>query len=84
VELLVDAGFDINALGRSDLPLEQKWQTALHTAVERDNAELARRLLALGADRSVRDRRFQGTPLDWAHHLGRPDFVELLTRGEPR
>jgi ankyrin repeat protein len=84
VELLVDAGFDVNALGRSDLPLEQKWQTALHTAVERDNAELARRLLALGADRSVRDRRFQGTPLDWAHHLGRPDLVELLTEGRAR
>jgi ankyrin repeat protein len=65
VDLLVGAGFDVNALGRSDLSLEQKWQTALHTAVERDNADLARRLLVLGADPDMRDRRFDGTPLDW-------------------
>jgi ankyrin repeat protein len=84
VDLLVAAGFDVNALGRSDLPLEQKWQTALHTAVERDNADLARRLLVLGADRSMRDRRFDGTPLDWAHHLGRPNLVELLTGDSAR
>jgi ankyrin repeat protein len=79
VGLLVAAGFDVNALGRSDLPLEEKWQTALHTAVERDNAELARRLLDLGADCSMRDLRFDGTPLDWAHHLGRPNLVALLS-----
>lgn len=84
VDLLVGAGFDVNALGRSDLPVEQKWQTALHTAVERDNADLARRLLVLGADRSVRDRRFDGTPLDWAHHLGRSNLVELLTGDSAR
>jgi ankyrin repeat protein len=84
VDLLVGAGFDVNALGRSDLPLEQKWQTALHTAVERDNVDLARRLLDLGADRSLRDRRFDGTPLDWAHHLGRPDLAELLTADSAR
>jgi ankyrin repeat protein len=84
VDLLVGAGFDVNALGRSDLPVEQKWQTALHTAVERNNPDLARRLLALGADRTVRDRRFDGTPLDWAHHLGRPALVELLTGDSAR
>jgi ankyrin repeat protein len=79
VELIAAAGFDVNALGRSDLPVEQPWQTALHTAVERGNAELARRLLALGADRDARDARFNGTPLDWAQYFGNSELVAMLT-----
>jgi hypothetical protein len=82
VKLLVELGFDVNAMARSDLMLEQPWQSALHTAVERDDAPLARRLLELGADATLRDRRFDGTPLDWARHLGRPELVALLTAGE--
>ena len=72
------AGFDVDALGRSDLPLEQPWQTALHTAVERDDEGLLRRLLELGADPAVRDRRFDGTPRDWAGHLGRAALARVL------
>lgn len=78
VELVAAAGFDVNALGRSDIPIEQPWQTALHTAVERGNAGLARRLLALGADRDIRDTRFAGTPLDWAEHFADAELVALL------
>ena len=79
VELLVELGFDVNALARSDLMLEQPWQSALHTAVERDDEPLARRLLALGADPNLRDRQFDGTPLDWAQYFGRPWLAALLT-----
>lgn len=75
---LVAVGFDIDALGRSDLPVEQPWQTALHTAVERGDLALVRELLELGADPTVRDRRFDGTPADWADHLGRPAISALL------
>ncbi|GAA1457609.1 ankyrin repeat domain-containing protein [Williamsia maris] len=78
VELLAEAGFDINALGRSDLPVADRWQTALHTAVERDDAAMIGRLLELGADRSVRDARFDATPAQWADHLGHDDLVELF------
>jgi len=78
VELLVATGFDVNALGRSDVPHEQAWQTALHTAVERDDEPVLRRLLELGADPAVRDRRFGGTPRDWAAHLGRPALGRVL------
>ncbi len=81
VELLVELGFDVNAFARSDLMLEQPWQSALHTAVERDDAPLARRLLELGADPTLRDRRFDGTPFDWARHLGRAALVDLLAYG---
>lgn len=81
VELLLDAGFDIDALGRSDVPVEQPWQTALHAAVERDDAPLVQLLLARGADPSIRDARFDSTALEWAEHLGRQHLVPLLGEG---
>lgn len=82
VALLVQAGFDVNAFARSDLMIEQRWQTALHTAVERDDEPLARRLLDLGADPDLRDHRFDGTPLDWARHFDRTALVALLSTRE--
>jgi ankyrin repeat protein len=68
VELLVELGFDVNAMGRTDIPSDQPWQTALHKAAGDGNAELATALLRLGADPGIRDARFDGTPLDWARH----------------
>jgi hypothetical protein len=76
--LLVASGWDVNALARSDVPVEQPWETALHTAVERDDPELVRRLLALGADPQRHDRRFDATPAEWAAHLGRGDLLPLF------
>ena len=78
VELLVRVGFDVNAFGRTDLLVEQPWETALHTAVAVDDVQLARLLLDLGADPTLRDQRFNGTPRDWAEHLGRPELTRLL------
>ncbi|WP_188486078.1 ankyrin repeat domain-containing protein [Williamsia phyllosphaerae] len=78
VELLVESRFDIDALGRSDLPVSEPWQTALHTAVERDDAAMIMRLLELGADASVRDVRFDATPAQWADHLGHDDLAGLF------
>ena len=78
VELLVAAGFDINALGRSDAPIDQPWESALHVAAQRGDRSLALRLLDLGADPGLRDKRFDATPLDWARHFEQPELVELL------
>jgi hypothetical protein len=50
VELLVSAGFDVNARGRIDLPRDDPWETGLHRAAKSGDVELARTLLALGAD----------------------------------
>ena len=83
VRLLVELGFDVDALGRQDIPLEQPWETALHHAAGEGKLELARLLLELGADPAVRDARFQTTPLGWAEHLGQPALVELLTPVTP-
>jgi hypothetical protein len=78
VELLVELGFDVNAKGRTDMPSDQPWQTALHKAAEDGNLELARTLLRLGADPGIRDARFDSTPLGWARHFGRQALVDLL------
>jgi ankyrin repeat protein len=78
VELLVAAGFDINAMGRSDLPSNERWHTALHAAAEKGNLELAQRLVELGADPTIADKHYKSTALGWARHFDHPALVELL------
>jgi ankyrin repeat protein len=78
VELLVAAGFDVNARGRTDIPVEQPWHTALHGAAESGDVELARTLLQLGADPDIHDERFDSTPLGWARHLDHGEVADLL------
>ena len=78
VGLLVGLGFDVNAKGRTDVPSDQPWQTALHAAAERGDVELARTLLRLGADPDLRDKRFDSTALGWARYFGQAALVELL------
>jgi Ankyrin repeats (many copies) len=80
VALLAELGFDVDALGRGDAPVEQGWETALHQAAYRGDLELARLLLGWGADTGVRDARFDATPLDWARHFDRQAIVELLSQ----
>jgi len=78
VELLAELGFNVNAMGRTDVPSDQPWQTALHKAAEDGNLDLARTLLRLGADPQVKDARFDGTPLDWARYFGQDALAGLL------
>jgi ankyrin repeat protein len=80
VALLVELGFDVNARGRGDAPVEGGWETALHQAAFRGDMKLARLLLALGADPGIRDQRFDATPLDWARYFNRHAIVELLSQ----
>jgi ankyrin repeat protein len=83
VELLVSAGFDVNALGRSDVPSNDPWHTALHVCAENGNLALAQRLLELGADPNIADKHYKSTPLGWARYFDQPalvDFLEPLTR----
>jgi ankyrin repeat protein len=84
VELLVSAGFEVNALGRSDVPSNDAWHTALHVAAENGNIALAQRLIELGADPNIADKNYKSTPLGWARYFDQQDLVELLepiTRG---
>lgn len=61
LRLAVKHGFDVNALGRADAPVEQPWQTALHSAVERSDQAMVDVPLELGADPSIEDARFNAT-----------------------
>jgi ankyrin repeat protein len=78
VDLLVTAGFDVNALGRSDIMSNQPWHTALHVAAENGDLALARRLTELGADPNIVDKHYQSTPLDWARHFDQAAVADLL------
>jgi hypothetical protein len=76
--LLAELGFDINAYGRGDAPIDEPWETALHHSAGTGNLALTRRLLDLGADPNLRDQRFNATPLGWAQHLNQVATAALL------
>jgi Ankyrin repeats (many copies) len=78
VTLLAELGFDVNARGRGDVPVEQSWETALHQAVANGDQPMAELLLSRGADPDLHDTRFNATPLGWARHLDQPALAELL------
>lgn len=78
IPLLLGHGFDIDALGRQDLAVEQPWETALHFAAGEGDLGLAHLLLDAGADPNVRDGRFDATPLGWAENFAHRELLELL------
>ncbi len=85
VPLLAELGWDVNARGRADAPVEQEWETALHAAAGDGEIDAARMLIELGADPGIRDARFRATPLGWAEHFGHQamaDYLRPLTTAE--
>jgi ankyrin repeat protein len=80
VGVLVDLGFDVNALARSDVPVEDAWESALHAAAGAGDVEMVRLLLRLGADPNQRDARFDATPLGWAQYGDHQSVVAVLER----
>ena len=68
LEMILDAGLDVNALD------ETGRETLLHAAAWRDRIDIARMLLARGADPSIRDKDGK-RPLDYAQS---PEMRMLL------
>jgi hypothetical protein len=66
VRITLAAGADANAF----LPVHAH-ATALHQAADGDRVDLIELLLQHGARTDQRDTLWNGTPLDWAIHLGR-------------
>jgi ankyrin repeat protein len=54
--------------------------TPLHDAIRLNDRELVERLLAAGADLTIRDSQWHGRPLDWANALNRPRLAALIER----
>ncbi len=69
VALLIDLGFDVNAVNRT---------APLHEAAMRGNLEIIRLLIEHGADPNTRDRSYDATPAGWAEHHGETDAKEYL------
>jgi ankyrin repeat protein len=74
VEWLLDHGADPNA----------RWLhwdaevTPLHMAAWSGSTEIARTLLAAGADPTIRDSKHDGGAIDWAEYFGWPALRQLL------
>ncbi|HXR66760.1 MAG TPA: ankyrin repeat domain-containing protein, partial [Ktedonobacteraceae bacterium] len=52
--------------------------TPLQIAIERDDLELAKLLLTVPNDLSLKDTVFQATAMGWAHHFQRTEIIALL------
>jgi ankyrin repeat protein len=52
--------------------------TPLHMSAWGDGTEIARMLLAAGADPSIRDSRHDGDAIGWAEHFGRAEIRKVL------
>ena len=78
--MLIDLGVDLNAFGP---PGFHPHGTALHHAVDSGSLEAVRLLVEAGAELGMKDKVHQGTPLDWAVHLQRPEIAAYL-RGKGR
>ena len=65
---LIAAGVEINAFNPDGY---HSHSTALHSAVDSGSADAVDVLLDAGADRTIRDTLFDGTPDDWFQYLNR-------------
>jgi peptide-methionine (S)-S-oxide reductase len=75
VTLLLNSGARINRFS----PLGgHSHATPLHQAVASGQENIVRLLVERGADWTMRDIRYDGSPLDWAEHLGHTRIADYL------
>jgi hypothetical protein len=79
VALLIDLGFDVNAINRVDRYHES---APLHEAAATGNLEVIELLLAHGADPDLRDGSYHSTPAGWAEHSGHREAERYLRARE--
>jgi len=76
--LALAAGADVNA----HLPLHAH-STALHQAAADNSISMIALLLAAGADPTIRDKLWNGTPLGWAEHGRHEAAIAVLRPATP-
>jgi hypothetical protein len=81
LRLLIDRGLDLHAWSPAGL---HPHGTPLHHAVSSGSLDAVQVLVEAGADLGTRDRVHQGTPLDWADHLQKPEIAAYLRAAEER
>ena len=74
VKWLLDHGADVNGMW----PHWDAEVTPLHLAACQGHADMVRRLLAAGADRTIRDSKHDASPIGWAEHFRHPEIVKIL------
>jgi ankyrin repeat protein len=79
VRRLLELGAGVNVRGTFGGPGHGVGTTALHHAAESGHLAVIEVLLAAGADRTVEDELYGGTPAGWAAHNGRAAAAELLS-----
>jgi ankyrin repeat protein len=75
VRFLLDAGADPNRYNPDGMHTHS---TPLHQAVLRGHEAVVKLLVERGARLEIRDKVWNGTPLDWALHGGRAAIAEWL------
>lgn len=76
---LLAAGADLNSFCPEGF---HPHSSPLHQAVWSGSEETVKILLSGGADRTIKDTIWQGTPLDWAKHAGLGSVVQILSGPE--
>ncbi|HTS36154.1 MAG TPA: ankyrin repeat domain-containing protein [Candidatus Solibacter sp.] len=79
VRLLLDAGEDPN---RYNPVRGHSHSTPLHQAAGYGPMELVQLLVERGARPNIKDIMWQGTPADWARHMGRTEIEKYLREKE--
>jgi ankyrin repeat protein len=79
VQRLVALGADVNQRATFGGPAHGEGVTALHLAAQTGRLDTIRALLDLGADPTIKDDLYAGTPAGWAEHGGHADARDILS-----
>lgn len=79
VRWLLGAGAEVNQRATFGGPTHGQGITALHMAAEAGRTTTVDILLDAGADKTLRDDLYNGTPAGWAEHGGHPEIAAMLT-----
>lgn len=78
VHWLLDHGADVNQRATFGGPGHGQGVTALHLAVQNKNLTMVKLLLARGADATIKEDLYHGSPRDWAEHFGAEEVLKQL------